>query len=106
MMTPADRNFDLVINKRDLDYVMCSSNHIDSRMNMYRDEVERVLRLGDLKDENGDSENNEGGEGKGGTTTTPSTAKKSTRKDKKKSATTTTAKKNKNKKNNPPPAGW
>ena len=104
-MTPADRNFDLVINKRDLDYVMCSSNHIDSRMNMYRDEVERVLRLGDLKDENGDSENNEGGEGKGGTTTTLSMVKNATRKDKKKSVTTTAA--NKEEEEEPPSSvGW
>ena len=28
---------------------------------MYRDEVGRVLRLGDLEDEDGDSDNNEGG---------------------------------------------
>ena len=105
MMTPADRNFDLVINKRDLDYVMCSSNHIDSRMNMYRDEVERVLRLGDLKDENGDSENNEGGEGKGGTTTTLSMVKNATRKDKKKSVTTTAE--NKKEEEEPPSSvGW
>ena len=30
---------------------------------MYRDEVERFLRLGDLEDEDGDSDNNEGGGG-------------------------------------------
>ena len=71
MMTPADRTFDLVIYKGDLDCVMCSSDHINRRMNMYRDEVGRVLRLGDLEDENGSSDNNEWVEGKGGTTTTP-----------------------------------
>ena len=48
-MTPVDRTFDLVINKGDLDCVMCSSDQIERRMNMYRDEVGRVLRLGDLK---------------------------------------------------------
>ena len=42
---------------------------------MYRDEVGRVLRLGDLEDEDGDGDNNKGGEGKSGTSTTPSTAK-------------------------------
>ena len=75
MMTPADCNFDLVIYKGDLDCVMCSSDHINRRMNMYRDEVGRVLRLGDLEDEDGDGDNNKGGEGKSGTSTTPSTAK-------------------------------
>jgi len=49
------------------------------------------LRLGNLEDEDGNRDNNEGREGKGGTTTTPSTAKKATRKDKKMSATTTAA---------------
>ena len=46
-------------------------------MNTYRYEVGRVLRLGDLEDEDGDSNSNEGGGGgyKGGTTMTPSTAK-------------------------------
>ena len=32
---------------------------------MYRDEVERVLRLGDLEDEDGDSDNNKEGGGGG-----------------------------------------
>ena len=49
------------------------------------------LRLGNLEDEYGNRDNNEGREGKGGTTITPSTAKKATRKDKKMSATTTAA---------------
>ena len=101
-MTPIYRIFDLVINKGYLDCVMCSSDLIKRRMNMYRDEVERVLGLGDLEDEDGDRNNNEVGQGKGITTTMPSTAKNATRKDKKKSATTTAEKKN-NKKKNPPP---
>ena len=106
MMTPADQTFDLVINKGDLNCIMCPSDQIEKRMNMYRDEVGRVLRLGDLEDEDGNSDNNERGEGKGGTTT-PLTAKNVTRKDKKKLATTTAAKKNKNNKNPPPPtAVW
>ena len=49
------------------------------------------VRLGNLEDEDGNRDNNEGREGKGGTTTTPSTAKKATRKDTKMSATTTAA---------------
>ena len=99
-MTPEDCTFNIVINKGDLECVMCSSYQINRRKNIYRDEVGRVLRLGDLENEDGD--NSEGGEGKGGTTTTPSTAKNAKRKDKKKFATTTAVKKNKNK-NNPPP---
>ena len=55
-------------------------------MNTYRDEVERFLRLGDLKDEDGDSNRNEGGKEKSGTMMTPSMAKNATRMDKKKSA--------------------
>ena len=57
--------------------------------------------MGDLEDEDGNIDNNEGGEGKGGATTTPSTKKNAMRKDKKNSATTA-AKKN-NKKKKPPP---
>ena len=49
------------------------------------------LRMGNIEDEDGNRDNNEGMEGKGGTTTTPPTAKKATRKDKKMSATTTAA---------------
>ena len=49
---------------------------------MYRGEVERAIRLVDLGDEDGDSDNNEGREEKGGTTTTSSTAKNVTKKDK------------------------
>ena len=49
------------------------------------------LRLGNLEDEDGNRDNNEGREGKGGTTITPLTAKNATRKDKKMSATTTAA---------------
>ena len=59
MIPPADHTFDLVINKRDLDYVMCSLDHIKRRINIYMDKAERVFRLSDLKDENGDSNNNE-----------------------------------------------
>ena len=62
---------------------------------MYRDKLGRVLRLGDLENEDGNRDNNKVGEGEGGTTTTPPTAKNETRKDKKKSATTTEAKKKK-----------
>ena len=51
----------------------------------------KCLRLGNLVDEDGNGDKNEGREGKGGTTTTPSTAKNATRKDKKMSATTTAA---------------
>ena len=57
-MTPADITFDLVIYKGDLDCVMCSSDQIKRSINTYRDEVGRVLRLGDLEDEYGDSDNN------------------------------------------------
>ena len=60
--------------------------------------MERVLRLGDLKDEDGDSVNNEEGANKGGATMTPSTAKNATRMKKKRSAMTTAAKNNNNKK--------
>ena len=49
------------------------------------------IRLGNLKDEDGNRDNKKGREGKGGTTTTPSTEKKAKRKDKKMSATTTAA---------------
>ena len=49
------------------------------------------LRLGNLEDEDGNRENNEGREGKGGTTTKLLTAKNATRKDKKITATTTAA---------------
>ena len=105
MMTPADFTFDLVINKGDLDCVMCSSDQIKSRTDMYREEIGRVLRLGDLEDEVGDSDNDERGEVKVGTTTTSSTAENATTKDKKKSVTTTAAKRNKQKKS-PPPTWW
>ena len=60
-MTPADHVFNLVINKGALYCVMCSSDQIERRVNMYRDEVGRVPRLGYLKDEDGDSDYNEGG---------------------------------------------
>ena len=50
-MPPADCTFDLVIDKGDQDCVMYSLDLIKRRMNMYRDKVERVLRLGDLEDE-------------------------------------------------------
>ena len=56
-MPPADRTFDLVINKGDLYCSMCYSDQIEMRMNMYRDEVDRVLRIVDLKDEDCDSDN-------------------------------------------------
>ena len=49
-MIPADCNFDLVINTGALDCVMCSSDQTNNRMNMNRNEVGRVLRLGDLED--------------------------------------------------------
>ena len=39
--------------------------------------------MGDLEDEDGNIDNNEGGEEKGGTTMTPSMAKTATRMDKK-----------------------
>ena len=105
-MTPAYRTFDFVIDKWDMDFVMCSSYQIERSMKIYRDEVERFLRLGDLKDEDGDSDNNEGGKEKGGTATTPSTEKNATRKVKKKSETTTATKQNNKKKKPPSPAGW
>ena len=60
--------------------------------------MERVLRLGDLKNEDADSNNNKWGWKKGGTTMTLSTAKNEKRKDQMKSATTTTANKNNNNK--------
>ena len=65
---------------------------------MYRDELGRVLRMGYLKDEDGDSDNNKGGDEKVGTTMTPSMAKNATKMDKKKSAMAMAAKKNNNKK--------
>ena len=51
----AYRTSDLVINKGDLDCVMCSSDQIESRMNIYRDKVESFLRLCDLEDEDSNS---------------------------------------------------
>ena len=72
-MSPADLIFDLVIDKGDLNCVMCYSYQTNRKINIYRYEVDRVLRLGDLEDESGDSDNKEGVEGKGGTATTPST---------------------------------
>ena len=42
---------------------------------MYTDKVVRVLRMGDLEGEDGNSDNNEGGKDKSGTTMTPSMAK-------------------------------
>ena len=60
-MTPADLTFNLVVDKGDLDCVMCSSDQIKRRMNMYGDKVGRVIRLGYLEDEDGDRNNNEGG---------------------------------------------
>ena len=50
LMTPVDCTFNLVINKGDLGCVMCSSDQIERRMNIYRDEVGGVLRLGNLED--------------------------------------------------------
>ena len=47
-MTPDDRTFDIVIDKEALDCVIFSSDQIKWRMNMYRDEVERVVRLGEI----------------------------------------------------------
>ena len=61
----ADHTFNLVIDEGGLDCVIFSSDQIKRRMNMYRDEVGRFLRL-KLEDEGGD--NNIGGGG-GGTTT-------------------------------------
>ena len=54
--------------------------------------------MGDLEDEDGDSDNNEGGGEKGSKTMTPSMAKNATKMDKKKSAMATVAKNNNNKK--------
>ena len=84
LMNPADRIFNLVIDKRVLDCVMCSSDQIKRKINMYRDKARRFLRMRDLKDEDNDSDNNEVGVEKGGTTMTPSTTKNATRKGKKK----------------------
>ena len=84
LMTSADQIFDLVSDKGDLECIMCSSDQIERRMDMYREEVGRVLRM-KLKDEDGNSDSIKWREGKGGTTTTPSTSKNTTRKDKKKS---------------------
>ena len=57
-VTPEDFTFNLVINNGNLYCVMCSSDHIERRMNMYRDEVGRVLSMGDLEDEDRNSDNN------------------------------------------------
>ena len=58
MKTPTDCTFNLVIDNGDLDCVMCLSDQIKSRTDMYRDEVGSVLRLGDLEDDDGNSDNN------------------------------------------------
>ena len=58
LMTLVDCTFNLGINMGYVDCVMCSSDHIERRMNTYRYEVRRFLRLGDLEDEDGDSDNN------------------------------------------------
>ena len=50
LMTLTYRTFNLVIDKGDLDCIMCSSDKIERMMNMSRDKVGRVLRLVDLKD--------------------------------------------------------
>ena len=50
---PADHTFNLVIDKGAQDCVMYYSDPIERRMNMYREEVDRFLRLGDLEDEDG-----------------------------------------------------
>ena len=63
---------------------------------MYRDEVGRVLRMGDLKDEDGHSNNKEGVEERGGKMMMPSTVKNVRRKDTKISTMTTVAHKKKN----------
>ena len=105
-MTPADRNSNLVIDKGALDCVMCSSDKIDRRMNMYREDVGRFLRLGDLEYEDINSNNNKGREEKGGTTMTPSTAKNATRMNEKKSAMTMVGKKKNNKKEAPQRIMW
>ena len=63
MIPPTDRTFNLVMNKGGLDYLMCSSDQIKRRVNMYRDNVERVLRMGDLEDEDSDNNNNKVGGG-------------------------------------------
>ena len=55
LMTPLDHTFNLVINKGYLYCVMCSSDYIKRRRNIYRDEVGRVLRLIDLEDEDSNS---------------------------------------------------
>ena len=57
-MTPSDHTFYLVIDKGYLEFVMCSSNETERRMNVYRDEVGRILSLGDLEDEDSSSNNN------------------------------------------------
>ena len=49
-MTSANCTFNLVIDKGVLYCVMCSSDHIERSMNIYRDKVGRVLRLGDPED--------------------------------------------------------
>ena len=63
-------------------------------MNIYRDEVVRVLRLGDLEDEDGQQRQQQKGEGEGWYNDDAVDGKNVTRKDKKKSATKTAAKKN------------
>ena len=60
-MPPADFTFDLVINNGALDCVMCSLDQTDRRTNMYMDEVERVIRMGELEDEDAEIDNNKGG---------------------------------------------
>ena len=65
MMTLLDLIFNLVIDKGALNCVMCSSDHIERKIIMYRDEVRRVLSMGDLEDWDVNSDNNEEGGGGG-----------------------------------------
>ena len=104
MILPADCTFNLVMNKGGLDYLMCSSDQIKRRVNMYRDKAERVFRLGDLEDE--DSDNNNNKVGGGGTMMTPSTAKNTTRKHKKNLETTTLQRKIRRRRTPTLPSGW
>ena len=103
-MTSADRTFELVIDEEGLDCVMCSSDQIERRMNVYRDEVGGSSGWDTSRMRTVTVTTTKGGEGGVGTTTTPSTSINVTRKDKKKSATTMAE--NKNKKKNPPLPCW
>ena len=63
LINPVDHTLNLVIDKGDMECVMCSSDQIKRRMNMYRDDVGGVLRLGDIEVERLQRQQRRGGGG-------------------------------------------